>query len=165
LRRLVAEHHEELYRYAYRLTGSSADAEDLTQQTFLIACQKLDQVRDVDAARSWLYTILRNAFFKTRRRNQPLAASVVQLDVDALAEPSADEQPIDQEQLQEALNELPEEFRVVVLMYYFQQCSYREVAEQLQVPIGTVMSRLSRAKGHLRARLVDPAEATAKKST
>ena len=60
---------------------------------------------------------------------------------------------MDLEQLQPALDELPEEFKVVVLMYYFEECSYKQIAEELDVPIGTVMSRLSRAKSHLRAKL------------
>jgi RNA polymerase sigma-70 factor (ECF subfamily) len=62
---------------------------------------------------------------------------------------------IDQQGLAEALAELPDEFRVVVLMFYFEDLSYKEIAEQLELPIGTVMSRLSRAKGHLRRRLAD----------
>ena len=62
---------------------------------------------------------------------------------------------IDQERLTAALHELPDEFRLVLLMFYFEDLSYQEMAEQLEIPIGTVMSRLSRAKGHLKARLVD----------
>ena len=62
---------------------------------------------------------------------------------------------VDQEELGKALAELPDEFRLVVLMFYFEDLSYKEIAEQLELPIGTVMSRLSRAKGHLRRRLAD----------
>src|SRR5262245_578763 len=65
---LVAEHHAELFRYAYRLTGSVHDAEDLTQQTFLTAQAKLDQLRDAACARSWLYAIVRNTYLKSRRQ-------------------------------------------------------------------------------------------------
>ena len=61
------------------------------------------------------------------------------------------------ERLQEALNELPECFRTPVILYYFEDFSYRDIAEQMDLPLGTVMSRLARAKAHLRARLVDPA--------
>ena len=65
--RLVVDHHADVYRYAYRLAGSSVDAEDLTQQTFLAAQLKLAQLRSSDTARAWLFTILRNCYLKSRR--------------------------------------------------------------------------------------------------
>ena len=65
-----------------------------------------------------------------------------------------DIEPIGPEQLQAAIDELPDEFRIPVLMFYFEDSSYREIAEQLDLPPGTVMSRLSRAKSHLRRRLL-----------
>src|SRR5690606_34165254 len=64
LAQLVAEHHQSLYRYAYRLSGSAADAEDLVQQVFLVAHQKLDQIRDAQSVRAWLFTVLRNCYLK-----------------------------------------------------------------------------------------------------
>ncbi|MGA2621057.1 MAG: sigma-70 family RNA polymerase sigma factor [Thermoguttaceae bacterium] len=153
--RLVAEHHEAVYRYAYRLTGSVPDAEDLTQQVFLAAQEGLDQLRCPESVRSWLFAILRNRFFKTCRREQPVAATSVGVDLDSLPSPENGD-PIDSARLQEAIGGLGAEFRVVLAMFYFEQRSYREIAEQLQMPIGTVMSRLARAKRHLRARLFEP---------
>lgn len=153
LAQLVAEHHEALYRYAYRLSGSAADAEDLTQQVFLVAQQKLCQIRDADAARSWLYTVLRNCFLKGRSGRQPLSATSCDLDLSAIAD-DVDDQPIDTEALQKALGTLSDDFRVVVLMFYFEERSYKEIAEALQLPAGTVMSRLARAKGQLRGTLL-----------
>ena len=70
--RLVADHHQELYRYAYRLSGSVPDAEDLTQQVFLIAQEKLCQVRDAGSVRGWLFTVLRNCYLKSRGKRQAL---------------------------------------------------------------------------------------------
>src|SRR4051812_33527838 len=64
---LIAAHHAPLYRYAYRLTGMAADAEDLTQQAFLIAQQKLHQLREAERAAGWLYAILRSCYLKWRR--------------------------------------------------------------------------------------------------
>ena len=61
----------------------------------------------------------------------------------------------DADRLQQALNRLPEVFRLVVVMFYFEECSYREIADQLQMPIGTVMSRLARAKGQLRSMMFE----------
>jgi RNA polymerase sigma-70 factor (ECF subfamily) len=152
--RLVEEHHADLYRYAYRLSGTAADAEDLTQEVFLIAQQKLDQVRDAECVRGWLFAVLRNCYLGIKRRPTPIAATNMAVDLDSLPE-AVDRQDIDREQLQAAINELPDEFKLVVLQYYFEDRSYREISEQMQLPIGTVMSRLSRAKAHLRRRLLE----------
>jgi RNA polymerase sigma-70 factor (ECF subfamily) len=151
--RLVAEHHPVVYRYAYRLTGSTADAEDLTQQVFLQAQEKLGQLRQVESARSWLLAIVRNQFLRECDKRKPVPAGDLRLDVQSIPDDIAEE-AIDREALQAALNELPPHYRVVVTMFYFEDCSYREIAERLGVPIGTVMSRLARAKEHLRARLL-----------
>ncbi|MFO0900204.1 MAG: RNA polymerase sigma factor [Pirellulales bacterium] len=150
---LVAAHQAELYRYAYRLSGSQADAEDLTQQTFLVAQAKLGQVREQDCRRAWLFAVLRNAWLKSRRRPQPTLDAGDLLD--RLPGPETGDDPLDRERLQAALNELPDEFKLVLLMFYFEGCSYQEIAQRLAIPSGTVMSRLSRAKGHLRARLLE----------
>lgn len=157
LTRLVQDHHAAVYRYAFRLSGSAADAEDLTQQAFLIAQQKADQIRDAELAGRWLLAVVRNAFLKTRRRRIPLPAGGLEIDMASVPDPvtengkeRASEEPIDSASLQAALDELPDEFRVPLVMYYFEESSYREIAEQLDLPQGTVMSRLSRAKSHLR---------------
>jgi len=155
LTQLVERHYALLYRYAYRLTGAVADAEDLTQQTFLTAQTKLDQLRDVDRGKSWLCAILRNLFLKDQRSGGTVNLSSVaeipepvQVDVATLS--------FDQEQLQAALLELPEEFRSPLVLFYFEEFSYKEIAEQMEVPVGTVMSRLARAKCWLRKRLTVP---------
>ncbi|MEX0678006.1 MAG: RNA polymerase sigma factor [Pirellulales bacterium] len=150
---LVADHHPALYRYAYRLSGSVCDAEDLTQQVFLIAQQKLGQVRDAECVRGWLFTVLRNCYLKTRGRR--LALPIADFDVGEVPQP-VPEQPIDNDQLQEAVNTLGDEFKLVVLLFYFEHRSYREIAELLDIPPGTVMSRLARAKGHLRRWFCEP---------
>lgn len=151
---LVTQHYALLYRYAYRLTGSEADAEDLTQQAFLTAQRKWEQLRDESRARSWLFTIVRNAYLKQLRSPVQMVYGAV---VEEFAEPleSVDPFDVDSEQLQSVLNELPEEYRTPVILFYFQEFSYKEIAEQLQAPIGTVMSRLSRAKACLRQRLLN----------
>jgi RNA polymerase sigma-70 factor (ECF subfamily) len=153
LRRLVHDHHADVYRYARRLAGQDADAEDLVQQTFLLAQRKLSQLREPEKARSWLLAITRNCFLKARLKRIPATATSMDLDVGQVAA-GPEELPIDAAALQDAISELPEEFRVVVLMFYFEFLSYRQIAEELDVPVGTVMSRLSRAKRHLRKRLM-----------
>ena len=150
---VVAEHHQAVYRYAYRLTGSVPDAEDLTQQVFLTIHEKLGQLRRVECTRSWLFAILRNRFFKTRRKRRPTPVGSIALNVDSIpAEPPPAEE-IDREAIQQALDQLPPPHRVVLAMFYYEQCSYREIAEKLDLPIGTVMSRLARAKSQLRSKL------------
>src|SRR4051794_21227218 len=157
VQRLVDEHYAALYRYAYRLSGSSADAEDLTQEAFCKAQFNFAQLRDPSRAKPWLFSILRNLYLHSVRagRQHPCVPLDVAGDV---AEPLPGPLPdIDPEQLQQALNELPEAFRTPIILYYFEDFGYREIAEQMDLPLGTVMSRLARAKAHLRSRLLQPA--------
>jgi len=151
--RLVAEHHAWVYRAAYRLCGSVADAEDLTQQTFLTAQRALAQLREPAAARGWLGAILRTGFLKGVRKRRPLAAESHDVDLQEFAGPIAEGPAIDGETLEGALAGLSDDSRLILTMYYFEELSYREIAAHLDVPIGTVMSRLSRAKEQLRRRL------------
>jgi RNA polymerase sigma-70 factor, ECF subfamily len=152
--RLVAEHHAAVYRYAYRLSRSAADAEDLTQEVFLAAQQNLGQLRDPALGLSWLFTILRNRYLKNAQRRRPVVAANLKLNLDGFAEP-VQEEPIDPQRLQGLLDELPEKHRFVLVMFYFDNCSYKQIADELGLPMGTVMSRIARAKAHLRARLVE----------
>src|SRR5438128_1661568 len=157
MQRLVDEHYVALYRYAYRLAGTAADAEDLTQEAFCKAQLSLAQLRDPERAKSWLFCILRNAYLH-KMRAQKKQQCVLLPDLNDLAErPPGPSLLVEPERLQEALNELPEGFRTPVILYYFEDFSYRDIAEHMDLPLGTVMSRLARAKAHLRARLVDPA--------
>jgi RNA polymerase sigma-70 factor, ECF subfamily len=155
--KLVDEHYMSLYRYAYRLTGSANDAADLTQEAFCQAQQKFHQLRDGDKARAWLFSICRNAYLHRLRASKQ--HQVVSLEwIGDVAEQANEELPeVDAEQLQQALNELPEVYRTPIILYYFEDFSYRAIADQMELPIGTVMSRLARAKAHLRARLFPPA--------
>lgn len=159
VQRLVDEFYTVLYRYAYRLSGSAADAEDLTQETFCKAQLNLSQLRDPERARAWLFTILRNAYLHRVRADKHQAC--LSLDtVGDVAEPPPEPLPeVDPGRLQQALNELPEVFRTPLILYYFEDFSYRAIAEQMELPLGTVMSRLARAKAYLRARLLQPAPA------
>lgn len=146
---LIEEHYQMLFRFAWRLSGSREDAEDLTQQTFLIAQRKLHQLQDPKAVRSWLCTILRHHFLRSIER--PTAS------LEAVPEPDdTDAVPdeFDSEALQSALNELPEEFRTTLVLFYFGDFSYKEIAQQLDVPLGTVMSRLARGREQLKQKLI-----------
>jgi RNA polymerase sigma-70 factor, ECF subfamily len=156
---LVIAHHADVYRYAHRLCGCPIEAEDFTQQTFLIAQQKLDQLREPDRACSWLLAVVRSCFLKSIRKTRPLPMANFDTLVEKVAARTPTVEEIDRDQLATALAELPEEFRLVVVMFYFEELSYQEIAEELEIPVGTVMSRLSRGKSHLRRRLA-PTEQT-----
>lgn len=157
LQRLADEHYAALYRYAYRLSGSADSAGDLTQETFCKAHAQFGQLRDPNRAKAWLYSILRNAYFHRVRENSHRRC----VSLDQIADPPV-EMPevfpeIEPAKLQQALNDLPEGFRTPLILFYFDDFSYRDIAEQLDLPIGTVMSRLARAKAYLRERLCPPA--------
>jgi RNA polymerase sigma-70 factor (ECF subfamily) len=150
---LIQEHNAPLYRYAFRLTGNTADAEDLVQQAFMTAFRKLDQVREPERISAWLYAVLRSCFLKSVRKPRPQPAGTLELNLDQLPDRSPAPAAVEGDQLQLALEELPPEYKLVVLMFYFEHQSYKQIAEQLDMPLGTVMSRLARAKQRLRARL------------
>jgi len=157
LTELVEQHYQLLYRFAYRLSGSAADAEDLTQQTFLSAQKNLHQLRETEYAKSWLLTIVRNTFLKSirGRKNSPT------ISLEKVQDPAVipqEEPDFDQTELQNALNELPVDFRVPLVLFYFDDFSYKEIAAQLELPIGTIMSRLARAKSQLKALLEQKSE-------
>jgi RNA polymerase sigma-70 factor (ECF subfamily) len=160
VQRLVDEHYVALYRYAFRLSGSRSDAEDLTQEAFCKAQLNFAQLRDPARAKPWLFSILRNAYLHRVRADKQHWVSL-----DAIGDvpgPVPDPLPdIDPERLQRALNELREEFRTPLILYYFEDFGYREIAEQMDLPLGTVMSRLARAKAYLRSRLLQPEAALA----
>lgn len=161
---LVERHYDLIYRFAYRLSGSSADAEDLAQEAFLTAQSKLHQLREPEKARSWLLTIVRNSFLKSRRGQQQYAFSALDDPPQPVVDGEVGESllvEIDHTRLQEALEELPEEFRTPLVLFYFEEFTYKQIAEIVEAPIGTVMSRLSRGKSHLRGRLTQQQTAAA----
>jgi RNA polymerase sigma-70 factor, ECF subfamily len=154
VRELVELFYESLYRYAFRLSGSGSDADDLTQETFCKAQSQFGQLRDRTRAKPWLFRILRNLYLHGLRSTQQHAT----IPLDAIAElPESipEELPeIEPERLQRVLADLPEVFRTPIILFYFEEFSYRDIAEQMDLPMGTVMSRLARAKGILRQRLL-----------
>jgi RNA polymerase sigma-70 factor, ECF subfamily len=157
LDRLVDEYYVALYRYAYRLTGSAGDAEDLTQETYCKAQLKYDQLRDDGKVKAWLFSILRNAYLhrvRTERHQRCVSLEAVGDVAEPLPEPLP---PVEPERLQAALQELSEVYRTPLILYYFEDFSYRDIAEQMELPLGTVMSRLARAKAFLRSRLLPSA--------
>jgi RNA polymerase sigma-70 factor (ECF subfamily) len=152
--RLIAENYQSVYRYAYRLSGSATEAEDLTQQAYLIASGNLGQLRSMDSAKNWLFAILRNHFLRQRQIDARIPTADAPVNLDDLPQEIPPVAEIDPAELQQALGALPDAARVILGMFYFEEFSYKEIAEQLGLPIGTVMSRLARAKADLRSRLL-----------
>ena len=151
---VVNAHYESLYRFALSLARSEADAGDLVQQTFCRWAAKGAQLRDKSKAKSWLFTTLHREFLGQRRREDRFP----KVELSSLAEDGpelAADLPLPQNQLDgasvmAALRRLDETYRAPLTLFYLEEHSYRDIAEILDVPAGTVMSRISRGKALLR---------------
>jgi RNA polymerase sigma-70 factor (ECF subfamily) len=152
---LVEAQYAPLFRFALSLTKNSSDACDLTQQTFFIWAKQGHTLREAAKAKSWLFTTLYREFLRGRRRSDrmtaledlgPVEADPPAPDVDVVTGMDAD-------LVVAALLEVDEGYRAPLTLFYMQDLSYKEIADILEVPIGTVMSRLSRGKAQLRAAL------------
>jgi RNA polymerase sigma factor (sigma-70 family) len=150
---LVDAHYQSLYRFALSLARNENDACDLVQQTFSQWARKGHQLRDPSLAKTWLFTTLRREFLATLRKSARYSDEPPD-DGDAILEPHQAES-IDAAEVVECLQKLPLEYREPLTLFYLQEVSYSEIAEILDVPIGTVMSRLSRGKSRLRRMLSD----------
>ncbi|MGC3960554.1 MAG: RNA polymerase sigma factor [Verrucomicrobiota bacterium] len=142
---LVARYYEPLYQFAFSLTRSEADACDLTQQTFYVWATKGHQLREPDKVKTWLFTTLHRQFLEMCRRqarfpHQELETAAPELPVIAPVEFSG----VDTTQVLATLARVDDTFQAPVALYYLQDCSYKEIAEILELPMGTVKSRISR---------------------
>ncbi len=155
------EYINELYRTAVRLTRNQTDAEDLVQETYMQAWKSFSQFELGTNCRAWLYKILFNKFDHYRRKKATQAKYFQESDEfvfdnatfsDPVPEHLTDKQIIN------ALDKLPEHYRSVVLLADVQEFDYKEIAEILEIPIGTVMSRLNRARMQLRKSLAKVAD-------
>ncbi|HVU08172.1 MAG TPA: RNA polymerase sigma factor [Verrucomicrobiae bacterium] len=147
---VVALHYEPLYQFAFSLTRSEADACDLTQQTFYIWANKGHQLRDKSKVKTWLFTTLHREFLESRRRQTRfphVELEMASADLPPAAPVSANR--LDTAHVLEMLSRVDEIYQAPVALFYLQDCSYNEIAEILQVPLGTVKSRLSRGLAHL----------------
>ena len=148
----VALYHEDLHRFALSLTRNPDDARDLTQESYCRLLTKSGQVRDRTKVKSWLFTTLYRVFLGWKRHEQRfphLELIGVEHELPMLTPETVEK--MDAGVVLEALQEIDEHHRTPLVLFYLQSLSYREMAEMLDVPVGTVMSRLSRAKVALRA--------------
>ena len=151
---LVKLYYRDLYRFGLSLTASEADACDLTQQTFYIWANKRDQLRDPSSVKSWLFTTLHREFLKSCRRQKRFVDESAEEAIENAPEVSADcVNRIDSQTLLQFLGEMDEDHRAALVLYYMEDLSYKEIADVLALPLGTVQSRIARAKIQLLRRL------------
>ena len=153
---LVDRHYAPLYRFAFSLAKNGSEAADLTQQTFYLWASKGHQLRDRSKVKSWLFTTLYREYVSTYRHNtkfQHVELDDATPDIPSIAPSIFND--IDGGTVVSALSRVDEVFRAPLSLFYLQELSYKEIAEVLDVPIGTVMSRLSRGKAQLRQLLID----------
>jgi len=154
-RQLVADYYQPLYRFAYSLTKNPDEAGDLTQQTFVVYAEKGDSLRDASKVKSWLFTTLYREFLRVRRRRANMSVQEPEI-IEAEAQPVEPSlvNKLDGRSAVEALERIDEAYRAPLALFYLKQLSYKEIAETLDIPIGTVMSRLSRGKAQLKDALL-----------
>ena len=150
----VSSFYEGLYRFAFSLAGNESDAAELTQETYARLLTKGGQVRDASKVKSWLFTTLYRIFLGWKKREARLPhheISSVESELPPVTPAMLDY--LENDAVREALLGIEEHYRLPLTLYYLQDHSYQEIAGLLDIPIGTVMSRLSRAKALLRAAL------------
>jgi RNA polymerase sigma-70 factor (ECF subfamily) len=148
---IVAAYYEPLYQFAFSLSRSKADACDLTQQTFYIWATKGHQLRDASKVKSWLFTALHRAFLQSRRRLTRFPhCELMETDAELPVIPPEAASRLDARQAVEALGRVDEVYRAPVALFYLEDCSYQGIADILEVPIGTVKSRISRGLAQLK---------------
>lgn len=160
---LVARFYQPLYQFAFSLTRAEADACDLTQQTFYVWATKGHQLRDASKVKTWLFTTLHRVFLESRRRQTRFPhyeLSEVLLELPTLPPDAINK--LDGAQVLEALGKVDAAYQAPVALFYLEDCSYKEIAEILNVPIGTVKSRMSRGIAQLHSLLSDGSAAKKK---
>jgi RNA polymerase sigma-70 factor, ECF subfamily len=151
---------DSLYNAAYRMSRNAQDAEDLVQETYLKAYRYYDKFEEGTNLKAWLFKILKNTFINSYRKKQQIPPSADFADIEESFESIVREEPGKQlpdpeaellekvldEDVQRALEELPQDYRMVVLLADLEDFSYKEIADILEIPVGTVMSRLYRGR-------------------
>lgn len=162
--KVILPHEASLYAPAMALTRSASDAEDLVQETLLRAFDRFETFRSDGSPRAWLHTIMRNLFYNAYRKKsrEPRQVSLdntegVTAEQATPVASSPERQVLSQMEgaaVLQAVKGLPEEYRLVVAMADLQGLAYQEIADKLDIPVGTVRSRLSRGRERVRRSLV-----------
>ena len=152
----VRQYQKLLFGIAYWWTGSRTDAEELTQEAFFQAYRSRSSLREIEMVKGWLVGILRHCHSQMRRRHR----SRDEISIDEMLNEPEDRRTLSPNALalHQSLNKLDERHRLPVVLFYFQDLSYREISEALKLPIGTVMSRLARARQQLHTLMKAPSQ-------
>jgi RNA polymerase sigma-70 factor, ECF subfamily len=153
---LVERYYRPLFQFAFSLTHNEPEARDLTQQTFLVWGTRGHQLRDASKVKTWLFTTLHHEFLKSRRRQTRFPHYELEQMSDELpvVSPSMVDQ-MDAQTVVEALGRVDELYQAPLALFYLEEHSYKEIAEILEVPIGTVESRIARGKAQLQKLLLN----------
>ena len=158
---LVRRYYKSLYLFAYSLAREESDACDLTQQTFYVWATKGHQLRDPAKVKAWLFTTLHREFLRTQRslRRHPLTElSQSESELPVISPTTVNE--LDAATVLESLAQVEEPYQAPIALFYLESYSYKEIADILEVPIGTVQSRLARGKAQLQRLIADHSTAT-----
>ena len=147
-----------LYRAAFRLCKTNHGAEDLLQEAYYLALKNFDQLKDLGKSKYWLFAILRNVFLKDIEKSKHR----IEIEFESVCYALRNDTHLENELLkdevkhniQSALSKLDGKLREPIRLFYFEGLSYQEISKTLDIPIGTVMSRIARAKVHLKRDLV-----------
>jgi RNA polymerase sigma-70 factor (ECF subfamily) len=153
---VVSRFYGPLYQFAFSLARTEADACDLTQQTFYIWAAKGHQLRDTSKVKSWLFTTLHREFLNMRRkivRFPHHELSEMEHEIPTVS--PADVNALDAARVVTLLGQVAEPYHAALALFYMEDCSYREIAEILGIPLGTVQSRISRGMAQLQELIRD----------
>jgi RNA polymerase sigma-70 factor, ECF subfamily len=156
-----------LYNFAHWLTHNREESEDLVQETYLKGLKGFGSFQQGTNFRAWMYRILRNTFLTSRTGLRVKMTVPLEREEDAIGRPAETPEAVllaraDQQMVQSALERLPVQFREVIVLCDVEEMSYQEIAEIVGIPIGTVMSRLFRARKSMRELLVEKLQGASK---
>jgi RNA polymerase sigma-70 factor (ECF subfamily) len=154
---VVERYYRPLYQFAFSLTRSEADASDLTQHTFYIWSIKGQQLRDISKVRAWLFTTMHRAFLQTKRREMRFPHCELDEDCELPRIAPEEVSRLDSADALDALNKIEDCFRAPLSLFYLEDCPYKEIALILDVPLGTVKSRIARGIARLQ-KILEPGE-------
>lgn len=149
---------DQLFRVALRLLHDRERAEDLVQETFLQAWRSFHRFTAGTNLRAWLYKIMFNMYYTSLRRSKLELTQLDDIVADTIAAEPPTPQFVTEEEVRAALNRLPKDFQIAVMLADIEELSYNEIADVLQIPRGTVMSRLHRGRKLLRMELCEYAK-------
>ena len=152
--KIVNLYYRNLYRFGLSLTRNEADASDLTQQTFYVWANKGYQVKNLANVKAWLFTTLHREFLQLRRRGSRFSDEPISEAMQGLPEISTDVvNRIDAHTMLQALGKIDRGYRAPLVLYYMEDLSYKQIADALEIPLGTVQSRIARGKTYLLQRM------------